>query len=182
MEWYGDAQLASGGPGLAAVIDSLYDESLAIKTERKELDMTEWMTEWLSEEAPVGPQYQRDSGLYLAAPQAPGYTPCQHASQQAGPAQAEVEAPAQLEVPRTFCANCGTQQTSLWRRDTAGAPVCNACGLYFKLHGKNRSVRTPSGQQAHFYLHFRPGNWRRDVTTRRVRKPRGKVKKISKQQ
>ena len=140
MEWYGDAQLASGGPGLAAVIDSLYDESLAIKTERKELDMTEWMTEWLSEEAPVGPQYQRDSGLYLAAPQAPGYTPCQHASQQAGPAQAEVEAPAQLEVPRTFCANCGTQQTSLWRRDTAGAPVCNACGLYFKLHGVNRPM------------------------------------------
>ena len=29
---------------------------------------------------------------------------------------------------------------------------------------------------------FRPFNWRRDVTTRRVRKPGGKVKRISKQQ
>ena len=34
-----------------------------------------------------------------------------------------------------ICANCGTNTTTLWRRNAQGEPVCNACGLYFKLHG-----------------------------------------------
>ena len=34
----------------------------------------------------------------------------------------------------TSCANCKTTQTTLWRRNQNGEPVCNACGLYFKLH------------------------------------------------
>ncbi|XP_014216767.1 GATA zinc finger domain-containing protein C1393.08-like, partial [Copidosoma floridanum] len=33
------------------------------------------------------------------------------------------------------CANCETNTTTLWRRNNNGEPVCNACGLYFKLHG-----------------------------------------------
>ena len=33
------------------------------------------------------------------------------------------------------CANCSTNTTTLWRRNNQGEPVCNACGLYFKLHG-----------------------------------------------
>ncbi|XP_066258726.1 uncharacterized protein [Euwallacea similis] len=36
------------------------------------------------------------------------------------------------------CANCKTHTTTLWRRNNQGEPVCNACGLYFKLHGVNR--------------------------------------------
>lgn len=38
------------------------------------------------------------------------------------------------------CTNCGTQTTTLWRRNNEGEPVCNACGLYFKLHGVNRPL------------------------------------------
>lgn len=34
----------------------------------------------------------------------------------------------------TSCANCKTTTTSLWRRNQSGEPVCNACGLYYKLH------------------------------------------------
>lgn len=38
------------------------------------------------------------------------------------------------------CANCHTNTTTLWRRNNSGEPVCNACGLYFKLHGVNRPL------------------------------------------
>ena len=40
----------------------------------------------------------------------------------------------------TVCANCKTTQTTLWRRNSNGEPVCNACGLYYKLHGINRPL------------------------------------------
>ncbi|XP_067140020.1 transcription factor GATA-4-like isoform X1 [Centruroides vittatus] len=38
------------------------------------------------------------------------------------------------------CSNCSTTNTTLWRRNNQGEPVCNACGLYFKLHGVNRPL------------------------------------------
>ncbi|CAH1114031.1 unnamed protein product [Psylliodes chrysocephalus] len=38
------------------------------------------------------------------------------------------------------CANCKTNNTTLWRRNNQGEPVCNACGLYFKLHNVNRPI------------------------------------------
>ncbi|KAH8549072.1 hypothetical protein BGW37DRAFT_503454 [Umbelopsis sp. PMI_123] len=39
-----------------------------------------------------------------------------------------------------FCTNCGTTTTPLWRRDEKGAPLCNACGLYLKLHHEKRPL------------------------------------------
>jgi ribosomal protein L34E len=38
------------------------------------------------------------------------------------------------------CTNCGTTTTTLWRRNNDGEPVCNACGLYYKLHGVVRPL------------------------------------------
>ncbi|KTG39658.1 hypothetical protein cypCar_00023143 [Cyprinus carpio] len=38
------------------------------------------------------------------------------------------------------CTNCHTSTTTLWRRNAEGEPVCNACGLYMKLHGIPRPL------------------------------------------
>ncbi|KZV82509.1 hypothetical protein EXIGLDRAFT_684768 [Exidia glandulosa HHB12029] len=40
----------------------------------------------------------------------------------------------------TVCTNCQTTNTPLWRRDPDGQPLCNACGLFFKLHGVVRPL------------------------------------------
>ncbi|KWU46247.1 hypothetical protein RHOSPDRAFT_28511 [Rhodotorula sp. JG-1b] len=36
------------------------------------------------------------------------------------------------------CANCGTSDSPLFRRDSEGRQLCNSCGLYFKTHGRDR--------------------------------------------
>ena len=38
------------------------------------------------------------------------------------------------------CQNCGTSTTPLWRRNELGATLCNACGLFLKLHGRARPM------------------------------------------
>lgn len=40
------------------------------------------------------------------------------------------------------CANCRTSNTTLWRRNNNGEPVCNACGLYYKLHNVSPAARS----------------------------------------
>ncbi|KAI9335743.1 hypothetical protein BDR26DRAFT_1009185 [Obelidium mucronatum] len=43
-----------------------------------------------------------------------------------------------------ICANCDATKTPLWRRDYEGKPICNACGLFLRLHGKPRPVAMKS--------------------------------------
>lgn len=38
------------------------------------------------------------------------------------------------------CANCKTKTTPLWRKTNQGDVLCNACGLFYKLHGILRPV------------------------------------------
>lgn len=44
------------------------------------------------------------------------------------------------------CSNCLTHTTTLWRRNNEGDPVCNACGLYFKLHNVSFSLYMTDGR------------------------------------
>uniref|UniRef100_A0A1B0DP75 GATA-type domain-containing protein n=1 Tax=Phlebotomus papatasi TaxID=29031 RepID=A0A1B0DP75_PHLPP len=70
-----------------------------------------------------------------------------------------VKQPRRLSASRRVglcCTNCRTTNTSLWRRNTLGEPVCNACGLYYKLHNVNR-----------------PETMKKDTIQTRKRKPKG---------
>lgn len=47
--------------------------------------------------------------------------------------------PAKSAKP-TECTNCHTLKTPLWRKDRDGNTLCNACGLFLKLHGTTRPL------------------------------------------
>lgn len=60
-----------------------------------------------------------------------------------GPRQSKPKIPSAAANNRrtgVSCANCQTNSTTLWRRNNEGNPVCNACGLYFKLHNMARPM------------------------------------------
>ncbi|XP_003738277.1 GATA-binding factor C [Galendromus occidentalis] len=59
------------------------------------------------------------------------------------------------------CHNCNTTTTTLWRRNIEGFPVCNACGLYYKLHNTNRPLALK----------------KKDIQTRRRKSGGGQLKK-----
>jgi GATA-binding protein len=69
------------------------------------------------------PSSPQESGFSSAVPSRPG-----------SPRQGENSG-----VPTT-CTNCFTQTTPLWRRNPEGHPLCNACGLFLKLHGVVRPL------------------------------------------
>lgn len=46
--------------------------------------------------------------------------------------------------PPVQCFNCKTYKTPLWRRDPNGRTLCNACGLFQKLHGTMRPLSLKS--------------------------------------
>ncbi|KAK7026437.1 hypothetical protein VNI00_015672 [Paramarasmius palmivorus] len=52
--------------------------------------------------------------------------------------------PRQGDRRRSQCYNCHTTATPLWRKDDEGKTVCNACGLYYKLHGSARPISMKS--------------------------------------
>ncbi len=44
------------------------------------------------------------------------------------------------------CVNCQCTSTPLWRKDkSSGLLYCNACGIYFKNHGKHRPLELIEG-------------------------------------
>ncbi|KAF9128435.1 hypothetical protein BGW39_005059 [Mortierella sp. 14UC] len=56
------------------------------------------------------------------------------------PAEQKITPPLMTAKQGIECANCSQTQTPLWRKNDAGEPICNACGLYAKLHKRDRPV------------------------------------------
>ncbi|KAI9318638.1 hypothetical protein BX666DRAFT_1929955 [Dichotomocladium elegans] len=56
------------------------------------------------------------------------------------PAAAVSEPSSPVSNSKTRCTNCSTTTTPLWRRNPQGQPLCNACGLFLKLHGVVRPL------------------------------------------
>lgn len=59
------------------------------------------------------------------------------------PTQQVPKIPKQTKVKSEglYCSNCNTTTTPLWRRDDEGNALCNACGLFHKLHGMKRPLK-----------------------------------------
>ncbi|KAL2827712.1 nitrogen regulatory protein area [Aspergillus cavernicola] len=73
----------------------------------------------------TSPNTPPESGLNSAAPSRPSSPGGTKIGENSGP---------------TTCTNCFTQTTPLWRRNPEGQPLCNACGLFLKLHGVVRPL------------------------------------------
>ncbi|RDB20202.1 hypothetical protein Hypma_013135 [Hypsizygus marmoreus] len=44
------------------------------------------------------------------------------------------------EIDGPECSHCHTHHTSVWRRSKTGAQLCNACGVYSRLRGRDRPL------------------------------------------
>src|SRR5699024_9608392 len=78
----------------------------------------------MSNASHTSPNTPPESGLNSAAPSRP-----------ASPKNGE-----QGTTGPTICTNCLTSTTPLWRRNPEGQALCNACGLFLKLHGVVRPL------------------------------------------
>ncbi|SMQ50617.1 unnamed protein product [Zymoseptoria tritici ST99CH_3D7] len=79
------------------------------------------------------------TGMFSIRTQASPSSPPESSYSSAHPSRPGSPPPGGDGAPTT-CTNCFTQTTPLWRRNPEGHPLCNACGLFLKLHGVVRPL------------------------------------------
>ncbi|GMT34967.1 hypothetical protein PFISCL1PPCAC_26264, partial [Pristionchus fissidentatus] len=80
---------------------------------------------------------------YSPPPQDPLVPSSMHASSSSRPQKKRIQAVSCHS--NSICANCGTRDTSLWRRNNTGEIECNACNLYFRKNGRKRPMSLKKG-------------------------------------
>ncbi|ODQ56253.1 hypothetical protein SAICODRAFT_4441 [Saitoella complicata NRRL Y-17804] len=80
------------------------------------------------------------SGTGSAGASSQGASPASASDKNTPPADTKAEKAGKSQNGVTSCTNCGTTTTPLWRRNPEGQPLCNACGLFLKLHGVVRPL------------------------------------------
>lgn len=78
--------------------------------------------------------------MFSIRPQSSPASPPESGFNSVGPSRAGSPKPGDNNGVPTTCTNCFTQTTPLWRRNPEGHPLCNACGLFLKLHGVVRPL------------------------------------------
>jgi len=87
----------------------------------------------------AGLAYQGMLGRPQSSPNSPPESGLSSAAPSRPPSPGGIKQGEQGTAPTT-CTNCFTQTTPLWRRNPEGHPLCNACGLFLKLHGVVRPL------------------------------------------
>jgi GATA-binding protein len=120
-------QMAAGGGGLQWA-------SLLGQYDTRRNDMFDHSAQWTPNSPPNSPPKISESvsGFDSVAPSGPG-SPSKNDS------STSLAGAIDIGIPTT-CTNCFTQTTPLWRRNQEGHFLCNACGLFLKLHGVVRPL------------------------------------------
>jgi GATA-binding protein len=80
------------------------------------------------------------TGMFSIRPQSSPNSPPESNFSSAAPSRPGSPRPGGDNGVPTTCTNCFTTTTPLWRRNPEGHPLCNACGLFLKLHGVVRPL------------------------------------------
>lgn len=80
------------------------------------------------------------NSMFSLRPQSSPSSPPESGFNSIAPSRAGSPKPGDNNGVPTTCTNCFTQTTPLWRRNPEGHPLCNACGLFLKLHGVVRPL------------------------------------------
>ncbi|KAF7846127.1 hypothetical protein BT93_L5201 [Corymbia citriodora subsp. variegata] len=89
---------------------------------------------------PNAPGLAAQHVMFSVRPQSSTSSPPESGFTSVAPSRPGSPKPGDNNGAPTTCTNCFTQTTPLWRRNPEGHPLCNACGLFLKLHGVVRPL------------------------------------------
>ncbi|XP_013197014.1 transcription factor GATA-6 isoform X3 [Amyelois transitella] len=129
-----------GSPALTA--NAYTQDVWSLDSRRPQLSAAASLSAMAAEGAPPGADFYKGFLFNGLAPHshAPAHAPPPAPLHATSPSDYKQKKGMGSKRPGMSCSNCRTTTTSLWRRNAHGETVCNACGLYYKLHSINRPI------------------------------------------